>query len=146
MYLGPTRTSPLTPSAASTSVPIAVTNIQTQHSVNTIILSQKQPQHQHSHLTLRIASQPCLCQDPHPSCNQYQQVKKHCMCISDKITCSIYTTYMIRYRGRLNVTKNKVYYGASQVYYGKSSTSCEPIRLLDLNELCTKIISKPTDT
>ena len=35
--------------------------------------------------------------------------------------------------------KNKVYYGASQVYYGKSSTSCEPIILLDLNQLCTKL-------
>ena len=34
--------------------------------------------------------------------------------------------------------KNKVYYGASQVYYGKSSTSFGPIRLLDLNQLCTK--------
>ena len=33
--------------------------------------------------------------------------------------------------------KSKVYYGASQVYYGESSTSCEPIRLLDLNQLCT---------
>ena len=33
----------------------------------------------------------------------------------------------------------QVYYGASQVLYGKSITSSGPIRLCDSNELCTKI-------
>ena len=35
--------------------------------------------------------------------------------------------------------ENKVYYGASQVLYGKSITSSGPIRLCDSNELCTKV-------
>ena len=35
--------------------------------------------------------------------------------------------------------ENKVYYGASQVLYGKSITSSRPIRLCDSNELCTKV-------
>ena len=38
-----------------------------------------------------------------------------------------------------NVTENRVYYGASQVLYGKSITSSGPIRLCDSNELCTKV-------
>ena len=36
-----------------------------------------------------------------------------------------------------NQPENKVYYGASQVLYGKSITSSGPIRLCDSNELCT---------
>ena len=41
--------------------------------------------------------------------------------------------------------KNKVYYGVSQVYYGKSCTLCGPIRLLDLNQLCSNYTLPPKE-